>query len=154
MVEKASQKFEIQKIYIKDISFEAPNSPKIFTQKWNPKIDVRIHAENTQLDEHVFEVCITVTVTASQKETTAFLVEVKQAGIFTIRNFKEERNSQLLGSHCPNILFPFVRESVAELIAKSGFPQLLLNPVDFEALYQQHLQALQEQSADSNPVKH
>lgn len=117
-------------------------------------MDVRIHAENTQLDEHVFEVCITVTVTASQKETKAFLVEVKQAGIFTIRNFKEERNSQLLGSHCPNILFPFARESVAELIAKSGFPQLLLNPVDFEALYQQHLQTLQEQGAGSNLVKH
>lgn len=154
MAKEASQKFEIQKIYVKDISFETPSSPTIFTQKWNPKTNVHIHTENTKLDENVFEVCITVTVTASQEETTAFLVEVKQAGIFLIRNFKKDQHSHLLGSYCPSVLFPFARESVAELVAKGGFPQLLLNPVNFEALYQQHLQALKEQDVSPNQVKH
>ena len=154
MAEKTPQKFEIQKIYIKNLSFETPNSPKIFTQEWNPKMDVHIHTENTRLDEHIFEVCMAVTVTASQKETTPFIVKVKQAGIFTIQNFEKKQQDQLLGIHCPNILFPFARESVAELVTKGGFPQLLLNPVNFEGLYQQHQQALKEQSAGSNQVKH
>lgn len=117
-------------------------------------MDVHIHTENTRLDEHTFEVCMEVKVTASQKEATAFIAKVKQAGIFTIQNFEEKQHNQLLGIHCPNILFPFIRESVAELVTKGGFPQLLLNPVNFEGLYQQHQQALKEQSAGSNQVKH
>lgn len=154
MAKEASQKFEIQKIYVKDISFETPNSPKIFTEKWNPKTDVHIQTENTKLDENIYEVGITVTVTAFQEETTAFLVEVKQAGIFLIQNFQEDQHGQLLGSYCPNILFPFAREVVAELISKGGFPQLLLNPVNFEALYQQHLNALKEQNSNLDQIKH
>ncbi len=154
MDKEAAQKFEIQKIYIKDISFETPNSPKIFTEKWNPKTDVHIQTENTKLDEQMYEVCIILTVTASQDETTAFLVEVKQAGIFLIQNFQEDQHGQLLGSYCPNILFPFAREVVAELISKGGFPQLLLNPVNFEALYQQHLNALKEQKTNPDQIKH
>lgn len=154
MAKEAAQKFEIQKIYVKDISFETPNSPKIFTEKWNPKTDVHIQTENTKLDENIYEVGITVTVTASQEETTAFLVEVKQAGIFLVQNFQEDQHGQLLGSYCPNILFPFAREVVAELISKGGFPQLLLNPVNFEALYQQHLNALKEQNSNPDQIKH
>lgn len=154
MDKEAAQKFEIQKIYVKDISFETPNSPKIFTEKWNPKTDVHIQTENTKLDEHMYEVCIILTVTASQEETTAFLVEVKQAGIFLVQNFQEDQHGQLLGSYCPNILFPFAREVVAELISKGGFPQLLLNPVNFEALYQQHLNALKEQKTNPDQIKH
>ncbi len=154
MTTETAQKFEIQKIYIKDISFETPHSPKIFTEEWNPKTDIHIHSENFKLDEHVYEVCMTVQVTATQQETTAFLVEVKQAGIFLVRNFKKEQHNQLLGSYCPNILFPFARETVAELILKGGFPQLLLNPVNFEALYQQHLKALKEQKSDPDQIKH
>ncbi len=154
MDKEAAQKFEIQKIYVKDISFETPNSPKIFTEKWNPKTDVHIQTENTKLDEHMYEVCIILTVTASQEDTTAFLVEVKQAGIFLVQNFQEDQHGQLLGSYCPNILFPFAREVVAELISKGGFPQLLLNPVNFEALYQQHLNALKEQKTNPDQIKH
>lgn len=154
MAKEATQKFEIQKIYVKDISFETPNSPKIFTEKWNPKTDVHIQTENTKLDENIYEVGITVTVTASQEETTAFLVEVKQAGIFLVQDFQEDQHGQLLGSYCPNILFPFAREVVAELISKGGFPQLLLNPVNFEALYQQHLNALKEQKSNPDQIKH
>ena len=133
MANETAQKFEIQKIYVKDVSFETPNSPKIFTEKWNPKTDVHIQTENNKLDKNIFEVCITVTVTANQDETIAFLVEVKQAGIFLMQNFPKNQHGKLLGSYCPNILFPFAREVVAELIAKGGFPQLLLNPVNFFA---------------------
>jgi preprotein translocase subunit SecB len=154
MAEKPTQKFEIQKIYIKDLSFETPNTPKIFTEKWNPKTDVHIQTDNDKLDENIFEVGITVTVTATQDETTAFLAEVKQAGIFFIQHFPDEQHKQLLGSYCPNILFPFARETVAELVTKGGFPQLLLNPVNFDALYQQHLTAIKEQKENPQQIKH
>ena len=154
MAEQPAQKFEIQKIYVKDLSFETPNSPKIFTEKWNPKTDVHIQTENNKLDEKIFEVTIIVTVTASQDEKTAFLVEVKQAGIFFIEHFPEEQHKQLLGSYCPNILFPFAREVIAELVTKGGFPQLLLNPVNFDALYQQHLNAVKEQKENPQQIKH
>lgn len=154
MAKETAQKFEIQKIYVKDVSFETPNSPKIFTEKWNPKTDVHIQTENTKLDEDTFDICITVTVTATQEKTTAFLVEVKQAGIFHVQNFPDNHVGQLLGSYCPNILFPFAREVVAELVSKGGFPQLLLNPVNFEALYQQHQTALKEQKSNPDQIKH
>lgn len=154
MADKPAQKFEIQKIYIKDLSFETPNSPKIFTEKWEPKTDVHIQTENNKLDKNIFEVVITVTVTATQAETTAFLVEVKQAGIFFIEHFPEEQHKQLLGSYCANILFPFAREIVAELVTKGGFPQLLLNPVNFDAIYQQHLSATKEQKNNPDQIKH
>lgn len=154
MTAETDQKFEIQKIYLKDVSFENPVSPKIFTEKWNPQTDVHIQSETAKLGEHIFEVCITVQVTATQEESTAFLVEVKQAGIFLIKNFEKDQHNQLLGSHCPNVLFPFVRESIAELVSKGGFPQLLLNPVNFEILYQQHLKALKEQKSSPDQTTH
>jgi preprotein translocase subunit SecB len=154
MADKPAQKFEIQKIYVKDLSFETPNSPKIFTEEWNPKTDVHIQTENDKLDENVFEIVITVTVTATHEEATAFLVEIKQAGIFFLENFPEDQHKQLLGSYCPNILFPFAREAVAELVTKGGFPQLLLNPVNFDALYQQHLSAVNEQKDNPGQIKH
>lgn len=152
--EGAPQKFEIQKIYVKDVSFETPGSPKVFTEKWNPKTDVRIHAENFRLGENLFEVCLTIQITATQEEATAFQLEVKQAGVFLLKNFKQEQRNRLLGSHCPGILFPFARETVAELVQKGGFPQLLLNPVNFESLYQQHVKALKEQKTGSGRTKH
>ena len=154
MANETAQKFEIQKIYVKDVSFETPNSPKIFTEKWNPKTDVHIQTENNKLDKNIFEVCIIVTVTANQDETIAFLAEVKQAGIFLMQNFPKNQHGKLLGSYCPNILFPFAREVVAELIAKGGFPQLLLNPINFDALYQQHIDAVEEQKSNPGPIKH
>ena len=154
MAEEENQKFEIQKIYVKDISFETPGSPKAFMAKWNPKTDVHIQTENNKLDKNIFEVYITVTVTAIQEEATVFLAEVKQAGIFLVQNFQEDQYEQLLGSYCPNILFPFARETIAGLISKGGFPQLLLNPVNFEALYQQHVDALKEQKPKPDQIKH
>ena len=151
--EKAKAKqFSIQKIYTKDISFETPNSPKIFTEKWEPTVDFNLGTNVETIENSLFEVSLSVTVTVKCKETVAYLVEVAQSGIFSIENFSEEEVGPMLGSYCPNILFPYAREVVSDLVTKGGFPQLLLAPVNFDALYAQHVQQAQQQAAGSNTV--
>ncbi len=145
------KQFSIQKIYTKDISFETPNAPKIFREKWEPVVDFNLGTNVDKLEETVFEVVLTITITVKSGETTAYLVEVNQAGIFTMENFAENEMGPMLGSFCPNILFPYAREVVSDLVAKGGFPQLLLAPVNFDALYGQHMQQLQ-QSAGSKSI--
>ena len=136
-----NQQFAIQKIYLKDVSFESPNSPQAFTDgEWQPKINVQINSSNGAIAKDTYEVVLSITVTAKQNEKTAFLVEVKQAGIFTISGFPEENLGGMLGAFCPESLFPYAREAVSELISKGGFPQLLLAPVNFNALYAQQLE--------------
>lgn len=150
MTEKAQQKeFVIQKIFTKDISFESPNAPAVFKEGgWNPKIDVQVQTGAKPLEEDkVFEVVLTVTVTAQQNEKTAFLVEVQQAGIFTVGGFEDAEKGHLFGSYCPNLLFPYAREVVSDLVAKGGFPALLLQPINFDALYAQHVQQRQAEAA-------
>ncbi len=142
---EASQQFAIQRIYTKDISFEAPNSPHMFTVKWEPQVNIDLNTAIATLAEGVHEVTLAVTVTAKVGEKTAFLVEVKQAGIFTIAGFPEEQMGHMLHSFCPNILFPYARETVATLVTKGTFPQLDLAPINFDALYAQHLQRQQAQ---------
>lgn len=145
------KQFSIQKIYTKDLSFETPNAPKIFREKWEPAVDFNLGTNVNKLEETVFEVVLTVTITVKSGETTAYLVEVNQAGIFTMENFAENEMGPMLGSFCPNILFPYAREVVSDLVNKGGFPQLLLAPVNFDALYGQHMQQLQ-QSAGSKSI--
>jgi len=136
-----NQQFAIQKIYLKDVSFESPNSPQAFTEgDWKPQINVQINSSNRVIAQDTYEVVLDITVTAKQQENTAFLVEVKQAGVFTIAGFEAENLGGMVGAFCPETLFPFAREAVAELIAKGGFPQLYLAPVNFNALYAQQLQ--------------
>jgi len=136
-----NQQFAIQKIYLKDVSFESPNSPQAFTDgDWKPQINVQINSSNRVIAQDTYEVVLDITVTAKQKENTAFLVEVKQAGVFTIAGFQQENLGGMVGAFCPETLFPFAREAVAELISKGGFPQLYLAPVNFNALYAQQLQ--------------
>jgi preprotein translocase subunit SecB len=136
-----NQQFAIQKIYLKDVSFESPNSPQAFTDgDWKPQINVQINSSNRVIAQDTYEVVLDITVTAKQKENTAFLVEVKQAGVFTIAGFGRENLGGMVGAFCPETLFPFAREAVAELISKGGFPQLYLAPVNFNALYAQQLQ--------------
>jgi preprotein translocase subunit SecB len=136
-----NQQFAIQKIYLKDVSFESPNSPQAFTDgDWKPQINVQINTSNRVIAQDTYEVVLDITVTAKQKENTAFLVEVKQAGVFTIAGFEQENLGGMVGAFCPETLFPFAREAVAELISKGGFPQLYLAPVNFNALYAQQLQ--------------
>ncbi|MGR9072655.1 MAG: protein-export chaperone SecB [Gammaproteobacteria bacterium] len=147
------KQFSIQKIYTKDISFETPNSPKIFTVQWNPKVDLNLGAHANPIEGNLYEVSLTVTVTVKCAETTAYLVEVCQAGLFTLAGFSDQEKSPMLGSFCPNILFPYAREAVSDLVAKGGFPQLALAPVNFDALYAQHIQQAQKnQPPGSNSV--
>ena len=139
----------IQKIYMKDISFEAPNSPSVFSGELNPSADVHFANKTTALDADNHEVVLTVTVKVQQEDRTIYLVEVQQAGIFTISGFPKEHLPAILATACPNTLFPFAREAICELIVKGGFPQLLLAPVNFEMLYAQELQ--RRQSTQSEP---
>ena len=141
-----NQQFAIQKIYLKDVSFESPNSPSAFRDgDWQPKINVQINSSNQVIAEDTYEVVLNITVTATQNEDTAFLVEVKQAGVFTMSGFPQENIGGMVGAFCPETLFPFAREAIAELISKGGFPQLLLAPVNFNALYTQQIE--QQQAA-------
>ena len=146
------KQFSIQKIYTKDISFETPNSPKIFTEKWEPKVDFNLGTSVQPLDKPLYEITLTITVTVKCGETTAYLVEVCQAGIYSLAGFTDEEMGPMVGSFCPNILFPYAREVVSDLVAKGGFPQLLLAPVNFDALYAQHLQQLKQQVPSSDKV--
>jgi preprotein translocase subunit SecB len=148
---KDAQQFAVQKIYLKDVSFESPNAPQVFSDaEWKPEINVQINSSNVSLGGDMYEVVLNITVTAQGAGKTAFLAEVKQAGIFAISGFADENLAGMLGAYCPETLFPFAREALAELIAKGGFPQLLLAPVNFNALYSQHLQ---QQSAPADQGK-
>ncbi|MCG7871534.1 MAG: protein-export chaperone SecB [Candidatus Thiodiazotropha lotti] len=145
MTEEAKQdapnrEFAVQRIYTKDISFETPNSPAVFQQEWKPETAVNLNTEVNKLNDDVFEVTLTVTVTTKLGEQTAYLAEVKQAGIFTAKGFPEQEMGPLLGAFCPNQLFPYVREVVSDLITKGSFPQMVLQPVNFDMIYAQHQQ--------------
>jgi preprotein translocase subunit SecB len=143
MTDQNEQEFGIHSIYLKDVSFEAPNSPEIFKTQFQPEIQMNLNIETHLLEENVYEVVLSITVTAKAGDKSAFLVELQQAGVFTLRGFTDENLGPMLGIYCPNVLFPYARESVASLVSKGGFPQLLLEPVNFEALYSQHLQEQQ-----------
>jgi len=144
--EQQKARFVIQKIYTKDVSFESPNSPEIFRDEWRPKLDLQLGNGYNRIDEDNHEVILSVTVTATVGDKTAFLVEVKQAGIFTLTGYNNEEMGPLLGSYCPNTLFPFVREVVSDLVTKGGFPQLVLSPVNFDAMYMHQKEQAQQQA--------
>lgn len=130
----------IQRLYTKDISFESPQAPKVFSSQGNPKIQLDLSTKSQKLQDSVFEVELNVTVTAEDEKGTVFIVEVEQAGIFTIKGISGAGLSQVLGAYCPGILFPYVRETIDYLTTKGSFPPLMIAPVNFEALYQQRLQ--------------
>ncbi|WP_394752433.1 protein-export chaperone SecB [Crenothrix sp.] len=145
----AEKQFSIQKIYTKDLSFETPNSPKIFTEKWEPTVDFNLGTNTVALDNSFYEITLKVTITVKCADTTAYLIEVNQAGIFALSGFEDQEMGPMVGSFCPNILFPYAREVVSDLVSKGGFPQLLLSPVNFDALYSQHVQQMQQPSPNS-----
>lgn len=136
--EQAAQAgFGIEKLYVKDASIEVPNAPQIFTNRTAPQVSVELANSASKLDDGVFEVAIKVTVTAKIEESTAFLVEVAQAGIFGIRGIPDDNLEMILAITCPNILFPYAREAVSDMVTRAGFMPILLNPINFEALYAQ-----------------
>src|SRR5574343_790163 len=129
--------FSIEKIYVKDLSLEIPNAPAIFLEQEQPEIDMQLANGAQQLEEGFFESSMTITVTAKLGDKTMFLCEVTQAGIFQIRNLPADDIDPILGVACPNILFPYARETVSNLVGRAGFPPVLLSPINFEALYMQ-----------------
>lgn len=137
--------FTIQRVYVKDSSFEAPNVPQVFREEWKPEVKVDLNTHTDSLEDDVFEVVLKLTVTVKLGDKTAFLVEVQQAGIFTIQGFPEEHKNHALGAMCPSILFPYARETISDIVTRGGFPQLLLAPVNFDGLYAQHLENLKQQ---------
>ena len=146
-----SRKFDLQRIYTKDLSFETPNTPQVFTLEWKPESNLSLNSEVNKLGDDAFEVVLSITVTTKVGDKTAYLVEVQQAGIFTVKGFPNEEMGPMLGAYCPNILFPYAREVVSDLVIKGGFPQLLLTPVNFDHLFQQHLQ--QQQGNQEAPAE-
>ena len=141
--------FGMQKVYTRDLSFESPNAPAVFQEEWQPSVNMDIANAAQPLADAIYEVTLSVTVTVSSDEKTMYLAEVQQAGIFHIGGFPSEMVKRMLATVCPNILFPFAREVVADLVMRGGFPQLLLAPVNFDALYAQH-----EQQVAKGKIKH
>lgn len=148
--------FGMQRIYIKDMSFESPGTPNIFTKQWQPKVNVDLNTRSQPVDDQGnFEVVLSITLTAKVEDETAFLIEVQQAGIFVIKNFSEEDQRRALGTAAPNVLFPYAREALDAQAVKGGFPPVMLAPVNFDALYQQALaqaEAEGTQAVDSGAV--
>ena len=142
--------FEIQRIYIKDISFEAPNTPHTFVEEWKPEVTLNLETKSNRVQDNLHEVVLSITATVTSGKKTAFLIEVHQAGVFMINGFPSEQMHQMLGSFCPNILFPYAREVVSDMVVRGGFPQLILAPVNFDALYAQHLEKQGEGTKTTN----
>jgi len=141
--------FQIQRVYLKDVSLEQPNSPTIFLEQEAPNMEVAVDVGAEPLADGIFESTVTITVTAKIKDRVAFLVECKQAGIFEAANIPAEQLDPLLGIGCPNIIYPYLRANIADVITRAGFPPVLLNPVSFEALYMQR----QQQGAAQRPAE-
>jgi preprotein translocase subunit SecB len=136
--------FQIEKIYVKDLSLEIPNAPQVFTEQVQPQLEVQINTTAARFSDPYYEVTVTATVTAKTGDKTLFLAEAVQAGIFQLRNVPEEELGPLLGIGCPTILFPYLRETISDLVLRGGFPPVQLAPISFEALYVQRLQQEQQ----------
>lgn len=136
----AAPQFEIQRIFIKDISFEAPNTPHTFVEEWKPEVSLNLETKSNRVQDNLHEVVLSITATVTSAKKTAFLIEVHQAGIFIINGFPQDQLHQMLGSFCPNVLFPYAREVISDVVVRGGFPQLILAPVNFDALYTQHIE--------------
>lgn len=132
--------FSMDKIYVKDLSLEIPHAPHIFLERENPQIDVQLHSQAEAIEQGVFEVTVTSTVTAKLGEKVMFLIEAKQAGIFQVRNVADQELEPILAVMCPNILFPYLREVVSDVSVRGGFAPVMLNPINFDVLYQQNKQ--------------
>jgi preprotein translocase subunit SecB len=135
--EQVQPQFAVQRIYVKDASFEAPMGAAVFGKQWQPKTNVDMNTKSDRVDDDRFEVVLTMTVTAKIEEETALLIEVQQAGLFLVKGIKDESLRQALGIMAPNLLFPYVREVIDSLASKGGFPAINLQPMNFEALYRQ-----------------
>jgi preprotein translocase subunit SecB len=143
----------LQKIYIKDMSFESPKAPEVFTLQRKANTQLNIGSGKRQIDGNHYEVTLTLTIESKDGDQTLFLIEIVQAGVFTISGYTDQERAALIGSFCPGTLYPFAREAVAEIASKGGFPQLLLQPINFDALYAQALQQRQADAGAGQPLQ-
>jgi preprotein translocase subunit SecB len=148
------KQFVVHRIYTKDVSYESPNSPDIFRQEWKPNHELNLNTKVNKLAADAFEVVLSVTVTTKLADKTALIAEVHLAGLFGVRGFPEPELSPLLGAYCPNLLFPYAREVVSDLVTKGSFPQLVLQPVNFDALFAQHQRTAGQVKGESGVVTH
>lgn len=148
--QEAQVEFNIQRVYVKDISFECPNSPEIFKKEWAPEVKMDIDTKSNKLEDGVYEVTLSLTATAKIGEEVAFLCEVQQAGIFSVSQLAGAQLAHCLNAFCPNILFPYARETVSSLVTRGTFPQLNLAPVNFDALFQQAVASKQAETEKLN----
>jgi preprotein translocase subunit SecB len=147
--QQAQPIFSIEKLYVKDLSLEVPNAPQIYLETAQPEVEMQIHTEAQPIGEGYFENVLTVTVTAKVESRTYFLAEAAQAGLFLIRNVPDEELEPILGMACPNILFPYVREAISDLVTRAGFPPVVLAPINFEQLYMQRQMQQQSTTQDA-----
>ncbi|TDV64591.1 protein-export chaperone SecB [Pseudomonas sp. LP_7_YM] len=149
--EEAPQ-FSLQRIYVRDLSFEAPKSPAIFRQEWTPSVSLDLNTRQKELENDFYEVVLTLSVEVKNGDEIAFIAEVQQAGIFLIKGLDASSMSHTLGAFCPNILFPYARETIDSLVVRGSFPALMLAPVNFDALYAQELQRMQDAGETPSPT--
>lgn len=143
--------FAIQRIYIKDISFETPNVPQIFQKEWKPEVNIEMNSSSKVIVENIYEVSLRITLTTKSNSEVAYICEVTQAGIFSVIGFSEQQLQHCLGAFCPNILFPYVRETISGLVNKGTFQPINLDPVNFDALFMNYLQ--QQNANNTNTVE-
>lgn len=146
MSETAEVQFAIQRIYLKDVSFETPQGVKVFTQKWQPQIQLDVNTLSEKLEEDHFEVILRITLTATQDEKTVLLIEAKQAGVFFCKGLTDEQLRHILSTRAPEILFPYLRETIDALAVRGSFPAFMLAPINFDALYAQAMEQAQQQA--------
>jgi len=147
--EQAQPGFSIEKVFVKDLSIEVPHAPEIFLEQASPEIQIQLQTQGRMVAEDIFEVVLTVAVNARAGEKNYFLVEVSQAGVFRLQNVPQEQVEPLLAVGCPNILFPYAREAVSDAVSRAGFPPVMLQPVNFEAMYLARLQEAQQAAGES-----
>jgi preprotein translocase subunit SecB len=148
----AAPVFQIQRVYLKEASLEQPNSPAILLEQEQPTVDIQLGIEAAPAAEGVYEVCVTATVTTKVKDKTVFLVEAKQAAIFEIRNIPQDQLNPILGIACPQIVYPYLRGNVADIIGRAGFPPVHLAEINFQAMYEQQQIQLQQNGGASSPI--
>lgn len=144
--QQAQGQFQLQRIYMKDVSFESPNAPEVFRQEWKPEVNLEVNSGAEQVEGDIFEVVMKVTVTVKNLQKTAFIAEVQQAGLFLVKGFEGIQMQHLLKGVAPNTLFPYAREAICDLVTRGTFPQFLLQPINFEAAFIENLRRQQEQT--------
>ena len=139
--------FALQRIYVKDLSFESPNSPVVFQEQWKPQVSLDLNTSHNKISDNQYEVILSLTVTAKVEEKVAYIVEIQQAGVFMVSGVEGAQLGQMLGAYCPQVLFPYAREAIDGVVNKGSFPALMLAPVNFDAIYAQALKRKLEEAA-------